>query len=100
MFYIGYQSTPVPGKAEELKACQRQLREIAEANGAKQVAAFQVTLGQAPGSTIYIVSYEDDDAYMASMKALMDSVAWKQAEPLIASAESAVLQPLPDSRIQ
>lgn len=100
MFYVGYQSVPVPGKAEELKAYHRQLREIAEAHGVRQVAAFEVSLGQAPGSLIYIVGYEDADSYMAATKALADSAAWKQAAGLIASAESAVLRPLPDSRIQ
>ena len=66
----------------------------------RQVAAFEVALGQAPGSLIYIVGYEDADSYLAATKALADSVVWKQAEALITSAESAVLQPLPDSRIQ
>jgi hypothetical protein len=100
MIYVGYQATPVSGKLQELKACHKQLRDIAETNGARQVAGFEVTLGQAPGSLVYIVAYDDADCYVASTNALAQAAAWQEAEGLIASSNSAVLQPLPYSQIQ
>lgn len=100
MIYVGFQATPVPGKGEELKSYHKQLREIAQSHGARQIAGFEVALGQALGSLIYIVAYEDGDAYLASTKAVAESAAWEKALALVASSESAVLAPLPDSQIQ
>ena len=100
MIYIGYQITPVPGKLNDVLNANKQLREIAEANGARQVGGFQVTLGPDSGSLVYIVAYPDADAYLAAGKALADSAATKQLEACTASQSSSALQPLPDSALQ
>ena len=98
MIYVGYQATPVPGKLDELLTAHRQAKDIAEANGASQIGAFQVAIGPDAGSLFYIVGYKDVDAYAAVDQALADTM--KQAAPFIASSSSAVLKPLPESGLQ
>ena len=98
--YIGILITPVPGMTDALVATSSTARQIAEANGARPVGAFQVTLGPNQGSLIYIVGYEDDQAYLNTMKALADSGYTREVEPLIASSSSSVLQMLPEAALQ
>jgi hypothetical protein len=100
MIYVGYQVTPVPGKLDDLLTAYAQVKEIAEANGAKQIGGFTVALGPDAGSVLYIVAYQDADAYNAVGKALASSDVMKRAQSLIATASSAALRPLPDSRLQ
>ena len=98
--YIGLLITPVPGMTDALLATSSTARQIAEANGARPVGAFQVTLGPNQGSLIYIVGYEDDRAYLKTMEALADSGYTREVEPLIASSASSVLQLLPEAALQ
>lgn len=100
MIYIGYQVAAVPGKLNDLLGAHKQAKEIAEAAGARQIGAFRVSLGPDAGSLFYIVGYEDADAYLATEKALAQSVAMQQAQAWIASSSSAALQPLPESALQ
>lgn len=98
--YIGILITPVPGMAEAFLAMTSSARQVAEANGARPLAGFQVSLGPNQGSLFYIVGYEDDQAYLNTRKALADSGYNREVEPLIASSSSSVLQLLPEAAIQ
>lgn len=98
--YIGMLITPVPGMAEALLTTTSSARQIAEANGARPVAGFQVSLGPNQGSLIYIVGYDDDQAYLKTTKALADSGYTHEVEPLIASSSSSVLEMLPEAALQ
>lgn len=100
MIYLGYQVTPVPGKLNDLLAAYKDAKDISEAHGATQVGGFQITLGPDAGSLFYIVAYRDADAFAAVTQALGASLVMQRAEECVASASSAVLQPLPNSSLQ
>ena len=59
-----------------------------------------MTLGPDQGSLFYIVGYEDEQAYLNTMKALADSGYTRDVEPLVASSSSSVLQLLPEAARQ
>jgi len=98
--YIGMLITPVPGMAEVLVAMNSSARHIVESHGARVIGRFQVALGPNQGSLLYIVGYEDDQAYLDSTKALADTGYAHEVEPLIASSLSCVLQMLPEAALQ
>jgi hypothetical protein len=100
MIYIAHQITPVSGKLDELLERASRMTEVLKSHGEKQIGGFVVSLGQSVGSLVYIVAYENADAYAAVQKAMSESADFKQIGVLIASSSSAALQPLPGWPIQ
>jgi len=104
MIYFAHQITPLAGKRDALIETNSGIRKIFESHGAKTIGAFKVALGQDDGSLLYFSAYPSMTAASATWEALQKDSNWralmKQSETMIASVNSGLLEPLPDSPLQ